>query len=230
MKYKYLLIDNDNTIMDFSASEYDCIGKTLCAFSLPDDDDTRKTYAKINDGVWKDFERGVIKREEIPHLRFGGLLKHLKIDANEEIIDQFAKRYESELANSAILFDGAIDFLRTIRKYMKVYIVTNGLKHIQRKRFSDSNIEKEVDGIIISAQIGFQKPQKEFFDYTLSFAGIENAKDAIVVGDSLSSDIAGGLAAGIDTCLFDLKCKYTTDDIKPKYIVHSYQELLELLI
>ena len=229
MKYKYLLIDNDNTIMDFSASEYDCIGKTLRAFSLPDDDATRKAYAAINDGVWKDFEKGKIKREEIPHLRFGGLLKHLKVEANDELVAAFAKRYEDELANSAILFDGATDFLREIRKYMKVYIVTNGLKHIQRKRFADTNMENEVDGIVISAEIGFQKPQKEFFDYTLSLAGIDNADEAIVVGDSLSSDIAGGLAAGIDTCLFDPKYKHN-DAAEPKYIVHSYKELLALLL
>ena len=229
MKYQYLFIDNDDTLMDFSGSEYECIGKTLEHFGLDASHETRMTYNAINKSCWEAFDKGEIKREEIKPMRFTKLLKHLGASHTAEDIDRFGEFYENSLGESAIWLEGAVDFLKNARKHLKIYIVTNGAAKIQRNRFKLVDMDDLVDGIVISEEIGSRKPETEYFETAFKMAGCTDKSKAIMVGDTLTSDIQGGLAAGVDTCLYDYRHNYDHIDSGAKFVAHSYEELNKIL-
>lgn len=229
MKYQYLFIDNDDTLMDFLASEYECIGKTLRQYGLDDSDSTRKTYSAINKDCWEAFDRGELPRNKIKSTRFTRLLEHLGKEPQADFISRFGAFYENALGGSAIWVEGAKEFLENAKNRIKIYVVTNGSEEVQKNRFKKVGMDKLVDGIVISESIGAKKPEKEFFDYALKKAGCTDKSKAIIVGDSATSDIAGGKNCGIDTCLFDFRRKYNNIDLGADYTVHNFNELNNLL-
>lgn len=228
MNYKYLFIDNDNTLMDFYKSEYISIGKALQICGLPSDDETRAAYSRLNDACWKDYEKGLLTRREIPLRRFSELIEWLGLPENDELVQKLVKTYERELSSSAIYFEGAEEFLREIKGKIHICIVTNGSDIIQTSRLAISGLDKLADSYVISERFGVQKPDKAFFDVAFEVSGCTDPKDAVVVGDSLTSDIAGGKAAGIDTCLFDLKGKYASS-MGADYYASSFEALKEII-
>lgn len=229
MKYKYLLIDNDDTIMDFTLSEYESIGRSLQKMGLPDSDEIRRRYSAINQACWKDFEKGLLPRERIPLRRFEELLASLGREEDEQEVLRLASIYENELAHSAILLPGAREFLERANKRLCLCIITNGSTKIQTTRFSLSGLDKLTKNIFISQVMGVQKPNKEYFEAVFKAVGVTNPAEVLTVGDSLSSDIAGGKNAGTPTCLFDRHNSFAGGNILPDFIVHSFEELESLL-
>lgn len=229
MKYEYLFIDNDDTIMDFIASESDSIGKTLRHFGLEDSEDIRTTYSHINKSCWEAFEKGEIKRCEIKTLRFYRLMDYLKVTATPDFIKEFGAFYEDTLATSAIWIEGAVEFLKNARQYMKIYVLTNGSAVVQKSRFEIAGVDSLVDGIVISESVGSKKPEKAFFDEVIRISGCTDKSRAIMVGDSLSSDIAGGKACGIDTCLFDFRNKYSGRTMGADFVATDFDQLNKIL-
>ena len=122
--------------------------------------------------------------------------------------------------------------IRKLAKYIgkyKIYAATNGLAKVQRRRIGESGIDKYFDAFFISEEMGANKPSREFFD--ACFAKIEDfdIDSAIIIGDSMSSDIKGGAAAGMKTCLFNMRNKKITGDLRPDYEIKRLSEIIPLL-
>ena len=223
---KTVFLDLDDTILDFHKAEALSIKGTLEAFGLPSDEKTVSRYSEINKTCWERLERGEYTREEVLLNRFKFLFEELGIDT--EPIRAKAE-YEGRLSNSAYFVDGAIDLLEGLQGKYDLYITSNGTKRVQEGRLKKSGIKKYFKDIFISEDIGKNKPDKAFFDFVFSkIEGFE--KDtAIIVGDSLSSDIKGGLNAGILTCYYNPKGRTNESDIKPHYEIKKLSELYQIL-
>ena len=222
--YKYLLFDLDDTLFDFKLAEKLAITKVLKKHSLPTDDETVALYSKINDDCWKAYEKGQIKRDDIYINRFVTLVQKLgtKVDPNALCADYFVA-----LSEQGIVFKKAKPLLDYLSK--KGYVlaaITNGALTTQNNRIKNSGIGHYFDGgIYISEEVGFKKPEKQFFDTVLNALGVTKASEALVLGDSPSSDILGAINAGLDACFVSLKGDTLPKDLYAKYTVTDLDQI-----
>lgn len=208
-KYSVIFFDLDNTLLDFNAAEKNAIKNVLKLHGLPNGDREAALYSEINLSYWKRYERGEIKREDIFENRFKTFLERLELEGDTQKISE---DYFGFLANGHYLVEGAVDILEWMKeRKIKIYATTNGITLTQYKRIDDAGIRKYFDGIFVSEEVGAQKPYKAYFDYVLNNIPRVNKSEILIVGDSPSSDILGGINSQIDTCWFakeDAECEY----------------------
>lgn len=223
---KHVLLDIDDTILDFKKAEAIAIRKTFQHIGIPVDDALIKRYSEINQLQWERLERGELTREQVLVERFDILFEELGVNAPSEMAQA---TYEYLLGIGHYFIDGAEEMLKSLYGKYELYVVSNGTANVQDRRLKSADIVKYFKGIFISERVGFNKPSKEFFD--AAFAEMEGFDPtcAILVGDSLTSDILGGKNAGIKTCWYNPKGKPPRADIVPDYEIKNLSELPELL-
>lgn len=201
MKYTTVFFDLDNTLLDFSAGEACAVAQVLKENGLPCDDDTVKLYSKINKSYWERFENGEIPKSAIFESRFKTLLECLGKEGNPAKI---TKEYGYNLSLQHQTVKGAKEILCYLRSAgLHVYATTNGIAATQYRRIKESGLEPLFDGVFVSEQAGHQKPEKEYFDFVIEHIPEKDRRKMLIVGDSQSSDILGGINSGIDTCWYN---------------------------
>lgn len=223
--YTSLFLDLDNTLLDFYKAEAVAVKKVLEQYSLPSDEKAVKTYSDINRDYWEKFERGEIPKSAIFEGRFKTLLEVFNEERNTADI---SRDYCANLSEGYFKMDGADEILTYLKdKGYCLYATTNGLASTQFKRIKNSGLEPYFDKIFISEDAGHQKPEKEYFDYVIKNIPEKDKTKMLIVGDSQSSDILGGINSGIDTCWFN------PDNSAAKYEslfeIHNLYELKNLL-
>ena len=225
MKYSYLLVDNDNTLMDFNLSERKALAETLEACGLPADEETCTAYHHINDALWKALERGETTQKQLKVERFARLLERLgRTDLDAAAV---AARYADQLATHADLLPGAMELLEAVGGKMKIALVSNGVSAIQRGRLSRSPILPLLDAVIISEEIGVSKPDPRMIDAALKALGCEDKSQALMLGDSPTADIPAAAAAGVDRVYLDHQGRGSE---LATYTVASLDEARRLLV
>ena len=222
--YKYILFDADNTLLDFDKAEEISILNTFKYFNI--DSKYSKKFSEINSSLWRLFEIGGINREEIKIRRFELLLSEI---GKEHIsASDMSEKYLYELSCSSYTYDDAqLVCEHLVKMGKKLYIITNGHTITQTHRLQNCNIIKYIDKVFISEKIGYQKPNKEYFEHVLREICADK-QDCIIIGDSLSSDIKGGVLSGIDTCWFNPLNKKSTKDISPTYTVNTLKKVTDI--
>ena len=226
--YRYLLFDIDNTLLDFSAGERAALFQTMQEMNLPIQEPDYRMYLSINQSVWSKFEAGLLDSKAVQRLRFEEFAAYLHRDPAEG--PALNERYVENLSRQAILLDGALDALRQLSRRYRLAVVTNGLTLVQRERLERSGFLPFLAGVFISQEMGVQKPSREYFDYVLNALGDLDRTQYLVIGDSPSADIQGGVNAEIDTCWFLKDGSAQSASELPTYTVHGYPELLRLLM
>ncbi len=223
---KHVLLDLDDTIFDFHMAEAVAVRDTLETFGVVVTHAIITRYSEINDAQWKRLELGELTRDQVKLLRFELLFDELGIACDAEAARTY---YENRLAVGHYFLPGAEQMLSELSQKYELYLVSNGTTAVQNGRLASAGIAPLFKKIFLSEAIGYVKPQKEFFDSC--FAEIENFRpdEAIIFGDSLTSDILGGINAGIKTCWFNPAAKPRRADIIPDYEVHSLDEFHPLL-
>lgn len=223
---RYVLFDVDDTLLDFGKAEAAAIRKTFERIGIPVTDELIRRYSEINAQQWSRFEKGEITREKLLTERFDILFSELGINVPSEMAQA---SYEYLLGIGHYFVDGAPELLEALKGKYELYIVSNGTASVQDSRLESAGIAPYFKDIFISERLGADKPSKEFFDLAFSrIEGFERDK-AIIVGDRLSSDILGGINAGIKTCWFNPKGLPVSGDIRPDCEIHALCELPELL-
>ncbi len=223
-QYTAVFLDLDNTLLDFNRSEQTAVRRVLALHGLPDDVETAKIYSGINQQYWEAYERGDILREEIFVGRFETLLNTLGLSGNPEKISD---DYFFALSEGHDVIEGAVEFLEWLKQNgFLIYATTNGVSLTQYKRLRDSGLEPYFDDVFVSESVGAQKPGKKYFDTVLSRVPVEK-ESVLLIGDSLSSDIMGGINAGIDTCWYNPNGKPAT--VKPDYTVDGFDGIRAIL-
>ena len=226
MKYEFLLFDADHTLFDFKKSEYFALKEALDFYSLPSTDEVIERYSVINVKYWKMLERGEIDKKSLMLARFVEFAREYGFEDKAETLSDL---YMSNLSHQAHLFDGALEMIEKLSKKYRLFIITNGVKSTQDGRFGLSPITKYFEKIFISEVIGYEKPHREFFDAVSRCIDGYVKERAIVIGDSLSSDIVGAINSGLDCIWYNPKEKEAPKDYNITYTVKSFDEILEIL-
>ncbi|MGN0493176.1 MAG: YjjG family noncanonical pyrimidine nucleotidase [Acutalibacteraceae bacterium] len=207
--YTSLFLDLDDTLLDFKAAEAFAIRQVLKSNFLPSDDNAVRTYSKINKSFWESFERGEIPKSAIFTGRFKRLLEVFGCQGDPAAL---SAEYGKRLSEGYFTVEGAFPILDYLRdKGYMLYATTNGLSTTQYRRINGSGLAPYFDRVFVSEDSGYQKPEKEYFDYVVSQIPETDRTKMLIVGDSQSSDILGGQNAGIDTCW------YNPNGLEPKY-------------
>ena len=225
-KYTTILFDADATLFDFKRSERDAVIACLSFAGLPTTDDVVKKYSEINDRYWKMLERGEITKAQLFIARWKDLLDFFSFDFDAGLI---ADMYPKQLAEFGYLIDGAEDICKTLYGKARLYIVTNGFARVQHGRFDKSPIRQYFDDMFISEEIGAEKPSIEYFEKVFSKIPDFNREKAIIIGDSLTSDIKGGINAGIDTCWYDPQGKPAPEGMNITYTVMRLSDIKDII-
>jgi len=224
--YDYVLMDVDNTLLDFDGAEDAALRETLGFYGYPLTEETLRAYHRVNRGLWDAFERGEITQADILSRRFLGFMEAM--GGNHDPIGMNGS-YMDRLAQQGSLLPGAEAFCRSLAPHCTLAIVTNGISAVQRGRLEACCLPSLFREIFISAELGYQKPQREFFDKVFLKLGIKDTKRVVIFGDSLSSDIQGGIQAGIDTMWYNPK-GLPCGSICPTFEVSSYEEARSLIL
>jgi len=225
--YEYLLFDIDNTLMDFTAGEKTALFQSMEEMGVPITEADYHRYLEINRAAWARFETGELDSKAVQRVRFEDYAVHLGVPAEQG--DALNARYVKNLGQQAILLPGAQEMLETLSKRYKLAVATNGLTLVQRARLQKSGFLPLLGGVFISQEMGVQKPDKAYYDYIFNAFGDADRAKYLMIGDSLSADILGGINAGIDTCWYR-PFGAGEPHILPTYTVDGFDELLELLL
>ncbi|MCL2867241.1 MAG: YjjG family noncanonical pyrimidine nucleotidase [Clostridia bacterium] len=224
MRYRVLLCDADDTLLDFSAAEKSALYAVLKRFDMPRDEQVCEQYARINASLWKALERGETTQSALKEDRFRLLADALNVHRD---IPALSAAYAHELGLQAPLMPGAEAFIRAVSVHMPIYVVTNGIASIQKSRMSLSGLLPYIADLIISEEVGFQKPDPAMLHIALERGGFTK-RDAVMLGDSLSADIAAATLAGIDSIWIHWAREHTLSDAH--YQVKNLHEAREIIL
>ena len=216
MPIRALLMDIDDTLFDFQTSSRNALSIAFRALNLPFTPEMWAHYRELDAEFWQRFERGEITKEALYVERFRVFFAEYGLEADPAA---FNTAYFCELGGQHDLMPHCEQVLRQLHERYQICIVTNGSTDIQTRRIADSGMAKYFDRVFISEQMGCKKPDREFFDKVFAELGEENRACAVMIGDSLSSDMQGGRNAGIPTCLYgraepeEPLCDYAVTDL-----------------
>ncbi|WP_026882461.1 YjjG family noncanonical pyrimidine nucleotidase [Clostridium akagii] len=227
MKYEIILFDADDTLFDFKKSERQAFKNTMLEFNIEYDENYHlNIYQTINTAIWKDFEEGHITQAKLKVERFRRLSDSLNVSFDE---NKFAKAYMNHLSNASFLFEDSLELIKSLHENYRLAIVSNGLKEVQNKRIRKSTISKYFEDIVVSDEVKVSKPDPKIFEYALNNIKHTDKSKVLIVGDSLTSDIQGGINFGIDTCWYNPKKMDNKIGIIPTYEISNLIELKHTL-
>lgn len=225
-RYSWLLFDADGTLLDYNAAEESALRTAAAEFKLKITPEIRTLYREINAALWEELEKGIVSSEKLRVLRFERLAEHLGVQLDAE---HFSNVYLRELAQSGFMMEGAREMLEKLPKTVSKAIITNGIKDTQFGRLKQAGILDYFSHVVVSETAGAAKPSPIFFDSVMGLIGHVPLKSILVIGDSLSSDIAGGIGYGLDTCWFNPAGKVGDSSVLPTYEISGWEDLFGIL-
>lgn len=227
-KYYCVLFDSDNTLLDFDAAERKALAETLVNYGIEPDAETVQTYRQINEELWRQLEKGQMRREKLMSERFTRFLKAIDAAGNGAEMNRF---YLEQLSRHADLMGPEVpEVLHELSEVATLAVVTNGFDRVQNRRIDDSGLRPYLEEVFTSEKMDAEKPSRKIFDAALRALGVENREHVLMVGDSLSSDMQGGANAGLDTCWFNPQHAENPGKVCPTYEIASLEELYALVM
>lgn len=226
-KYDALFFDADETLLDFKKSEEICFETVLRKHNIEGDFlHYRTNYKKINDHLWSQEALGLITKDFLKVERFRKFLEEHSLSGNAKNI---CDDYLNELPDHVYLIEETLDLLNSLHNNVPMAIVTNGIGHVQHKRFKNANLTHYFEQLVVSEECGFSKPDQRIFELTMKKMGLEKGARVLMVGDKLETDILGANRFGIDSCWFNPEKSENKTEIKPTIEIHSLNEILEII-
>lgn len=224
--YKFLIFDADHTLLDFDKAEKIAITEILEDIGHDYDDSTIEIYKNINTSLWKKFEKNEINQNEIKNERFRLFfeqtgIKYSYLKASED--------YLLYLSRGSYLIPGAYDLINKLKNDYLLGLLSNGISKVQHPRLERSVLNELFDYIVISGDVGINKPDPRIFNILADKADFHDKNMMLMIGDSLTSDILGGMNYKIDTCWYNPFGKLNVSGIIPTYEIEKLDELLDIL-
>ena len=221
-----VLLDLDETLLDFRASERAAISGTLSALGIPPTEAIIARYSAINQRCWEGLERRELTRQQVLHRRFRELFGELGVHVSPEAAQAI---YAPILASGHSLMPGALELMETLQGRCRLFALSNGSGEIQDRRLRESGLDRYFEQVFVSGRMGADKPDPAFFEACFAAIPGFRRETSVMVGDSLTSDILGGKGAGLRTVWVNLRGKPPREDIRPDRICTSLEDLPAIL-
>ena len=226
-KYYCILFDADNTLLDFDAAESKALADTLRNYGIEPDAETVQTYRTINEELWRQLEKGQLRRDKLMAERFTRFLKAVDAAGNGAEMNKF---YLDQLSTHPDLAaPNVLDVLKELSEVATLAVVTNGFDRVQSRRVAESGMKDFIEEVFVSEKLDSEKPNRKIFDAALRSLGVENREHVLMVGDSLTSDIQGGINAGLDTCWYNPNHAENPGQVCQTYEISNLEELYPLV-
>lgn len=234
-RFNAILWDVDGTLLDFLYAQRISISKTLEGIGVIPTDEMVERYSAINDRCWKLLELGLMTRDELQDRRFVDFFEEYGIENVD--VKAFRETYLSHLSEIYRYVENSYELCAMLKGRIKQYVITNGVTAVQNKKLALSGLYELMDGVFISDEVGAAKPSRDYFDYCLERIGESDPKRLLIVGDSLTSDIKGGVLSGIPTCWFRPANIFETDEnaeavyneFHPDYEIEHLSQVLDII-
>lgn len=223
--FKYVLIDIDDTIIDFYKSSEDSLRKMFAIKGYPFNDDTMEIYHKVNLPLWKQVTEGKMTVDELRLIRFNEVFKALGIEGDGV---EFENMYKEHLTQTSFLMPYADELLKYLKSKYKVYAASNAYYNQQYNRLKLAGVLELFDGIFTSHEIGAEKPRPEFFEHCLKELGNPDTSEVIMIGDNLKADIEGAKNLGISGIWYNFRERQGEEKIAD-YTVKCLKEITNIL-
>lgn len=225
-RYTHILFDADNTLFDFDETARRALLQLFDSLSVEPTDENFALFHRINQSWWVRIEKGEVTYDQLIAGRMLDFFAAANLPGDAIAASQ---RMVDYLSQHSIVLDGAEELLRALAPHCRLFIITNGLSRVQHSRFDPSPLRQYVERLYISGEIGAMKPSREYFDHVLADIGEVDRRKILVVGDSLSSDMRGGINAELDTCWYNPLNK-SAGDLSPTYTVSSLAEVEDIIM
>ena len=228
MSYKFLLFDLDHTLLDFDVAENQALNELLLEQGFEDIQAFKDYYIPMNKAMWRDLEQGLISKEELVNTRFSRAFAYFGLEKDGISLAQY---YEIYLSQQGQTYPGALELLEELQTAgYQLYAATNGIAKIQQGRLKVSGLEAYFEQVFISDQLGSQKPEGAFFEKVGQAILDFELDKALMIGDSLTADIAGAYQAGLNSVWYNAQNQINTSAMQPTYEVQDYDGLRILLL
>jgi len=222
--YAWIFFDADGTLFDFERAEATALSEALAELSLPVDPELMSCYHQVNGGLWKMLERGEITRADLQLLRFERLFRENGIAGDAAAMN---RAYIRRLSCHGEMLPHAESVVKALAGHCPLALMTNGTAAVQEGRLAASPIRDCFRHVFISEKIGFAKPSAAYFDACFAALGWPDRKKCLLVGDSLSADMAGGMRYGMKTCWFNPERRPVPAGMKMDFVIGDLRALLE---
>ncbi|MGX9461107.1 pyrimidine 5'-nucleotidase [Shewanella sp. A14] len=222
-KYQWILFDADETLFHFDA--FAGLKLMFSRFDVDFNIDDFTVYQQVNKPLWVDYQKGLISATHLQHTRFTHWANKLSVTPQH-----LNSLFLTAMADICEPLPGARTLINSLSGKVNLGIITNGFTELQSVRLSRTGFQDAFDPVVISEQLGKAKPDVAIFDHAFSLMGMPEKQHVLMVGDTLHSDILGGINAGVDTCWLNHHGEPVTDDILPSYQVRNLTELHQLLM
>ncbi len=227
-KMKIILWDIDGTLLNFLEAEKEAIRACFAKFNLGEcTDEMIQVYSRINRGYWEQLERGEISKNDVLVGRFMDFFAQYGLDTSVAV--EFNAEYQVRLGDTICFNDNGLEIVKACKEKVLQYAVTNGTKIAQDRKLKKSGLNNLLDGVFISDEIGIEKPAIGFFEEVFRNIEMCNKTEILIVGDSLSSDMQGGINAGIVTCWYNPDRKLNDKGLNVDYEIHDLHQVLDII-
>lgn len=226
-RFTTILWDVDGTLLDFIYAQRACMKNCFEKMGMTITEEMLVRYSEINDSYWKRLELGQVTKDELLTGRFSDLFEEFGMtDADP---DEFRIAYETGLGEVYKYTENSYDVCSGLYGRVDQYVITNGISMTQRNKLKLSGLDKFMEDIFVSEDADAPKPFKGFFDYCMDRIREKDKSRMLIVGDSLTSDIKGGVLYGIPTCWYRPEGMVNDSDYKPDYEINKLEDVFRLL-
>lgn len=210
-KYKCLIFDIDNTILNYDACAASSLKALLEKYDIQYTNEIENLFRDICYKLWKAFDLNMLNDESIRknyhqlfdlynYKRFEVFCEHMKYSSLNDTDPKFLSDEYIDIFNTTRIYENcAVEILKKTSKTHILAAATNGLSDSQRKRIQP--VEQYLSHLFISEEMNCVKPMKEFYDYMLHKMNLNNT-DCLFIGDLYTTDIVGALNANMDACWY----------------------------
>lgn len=228
MSYQFIFIDLDDTIFDFQKSEQKAFKKLTEHIGFPYSDSLFNQFKHYNQQLWHRIELGTLTKPELLATRFPHFFEQLGFTSVPENMDDY---FRNQLAEAGDLIEGAENFLETLREQGKTLLAaSNGVYPTQMKRLNKTGVLEYFDYIFISEKLGFSKPDPRFFEESFKQIDDFDFKQAIMIGDSLTSDMRGAHNIQMPSIWYNPLQKQQPNDLQITYQAQDFKQIIEILL
>lgn len=229
-RFTTVLFDADNTLLDFTKDEKQALVKVLEHYKVPVTDENIEIYSNINQGMWKQLERGEITKADLKKTRFKKFFDAIGFETKEDPFN-VNEHYLSLLSQGGNTVKAAPETVKALKEAgFELYIVTNGIAQTQAKRLERSGLTPYFSDVFVSETIGYQKPRKEYFEFVLDKISEKDKSRILVVGDSLTSDIKGAMGVSLPCCWLNASKEKMPDGYKADWVIEKISDVLDILL